>query len=222
MSHPTEIPYRQIRASYDSQHIIVYQAYKTSMADAAIKAQKLNASPDFSPGRMTWIKPSWCWMMYRSGYSYKDAGQSRILALKMKKDDFFGLLEQAVLSTHPSPHAHVDKESTNKTVAHERATDVRVQWDPERNARLEGLPYRSIQIGIPGTLSNKWAGEWVVSIEDVTERARELKKALEEEPDVSTEELVKRGLVPEEKPLDVPEEILTRLEMTVLGVADEL
>lgn len=221
MSHPSEIPHRQIRASYDGQHIIVYQAYKTSIADAAIKTQKLNASPDFSPGRMTWIKPSWCWTMYRSGYSYKDAGQSRILALKMRKQDFFGLLEQAVLSTHPSPHAHVDKESTNKT-AHEKPTDVRVQWDPERNAKLEVLPYRSIQIGIPGTLSTKWADEWIVSIEDVTERAKELKKALEEQPDVSTDELVKRGLVPEEKPLDVPEEVLTRLEMTVLGVPDEL
>lgn len=99
---------------------------------------------------------------------------------------------------------------------------MRVQWDPERNAKLEGLPYRSIQIGIPGMLSTKWADEWIVSIEDVTERARELKKALEEQPDASTDELVKRGLVPEEKPLDVPEEILTRLEMTVLGVPDEL
>lgn len=99
---------------------------------------------------------------------------------------------------------------------------MRVQWDPERNPKLEALPYRSIQIGIPATLSTKWADEWIVSIEDVTERAKELKKALEEQPDISTDELVKRGLVPEEKPLDVPEEILSRLEMTVLGVADEL
>jgi hypothetical protein len=24
----------------------------------------LSASPEFKVGRMTWIKPSWCWMMY--------------------------------------------------------------------------------------------------------------------------------------------------------------
>ncbi|KAL7946033.1 hypothetical protein V8C42DRAFT_322284 [Trichoderma barbatum] len=219
MSRPSQIPYRQIRASYDDNHIIVYQAYKASIAEAAVKAQKLNASPDFSPGRMTWIKPSWCWMMYRSGYSYKDDGQSRILALKMKREHFLGLLEQGILSTHPSPHAHVDKESTNKT-AHEKPTDVRIQWDPERNAKLEALHYRSIQIGIPGTLSTKWANEWIVSIEDVTERARELKKAVEDQPDIALEELVSKGLVPKEEPLDVPEEIMTRLEMTVLGVEE--
>lgn len=219
MSLPSQIPYRQIRASHDGEYITVYQAYNNAIADAAVKAQKLNASPDFSPERMTWIKPSWCWMMYRSGYSYKDEGQSRILALKMKKEHFLGLLEQGVLSNHPSLHARVDKESTNKT-AHERPTDVRIQWDPERSPKLEALPYRSIQIGIPRPLSTKWANEWIVSIEDVTERARELKKVVDEQPDISVDELVKRGLVPEEKPLDVPDEILTNLEMTVLGVEE--
>ncbi|RFU81840.1 atp-dependent rna helicase dhx8 [Trichoderma arundinaceum] len=219
MSLPSQTPYRQIRASFDDHYITVYQAYQKSIADAAVQAQKLNASPDFSPDRMTWIKPSWCWMMYRSGYSYKDDGQSRILALKMKREHFLGLLEQGVLSTHPSLHARVDKESTNKT-AHERPSDVRVQWDPERNPKLEVLPYRSIQIGIPRSLSTKWANDWIASIEDVIEKARELKRVLDEQPDISTDELVKKGLVPEEKPLDVPDEILTRLEMTVLGVEE--
>ncbi|KAH6608606.1 atp-dependent rna helicase dhx8 [Trichoderma cornu-damae] len=219
MSLPSQIPYRQIRASYDGQHVTVYQAYKASIADAAVKAQKLNASPDFSPDRMTWIKPSWCWMMYRSGYSYKDDGQSRILALKMTRQHFLGLLERGVLSTRPPPHARVDKESTNKT-AHEKPTDVRIQWDPERSPRLEALPYRSIQIGIPGTLSTKWADEWIASIQDVTGRARELKRVLEEQPGISRDELVNKGLVPEERPLDVPDDILTRLDMTVLGVEE--
>jgi len=58
------IPYRQIRALYDDETITVYQAYSPSIALAAIEQQKLNASSDFKLGRMTWIKPSWCWMMY--------------------------------------------------------------------------------------------------------------------------------------------------------------
>jgi hypothetical protein len=57
------IPYRQIRALYDEETITVYQAYSSSIALAAVEHQKLNASPDFKLGRMTWIKPSWCWMM---------------------------------------------------------------------------------------------------------------------------------------------------------------
>jgi hypothetical protein len=58
------IPYRQIRAIYDDETITVYQAYSPSIATTAVEHQKLNASPDFKLGRMTWIKPSWCWMMY--------------------------------------------------------------------------------------------------------------------------------------------------------------
>lgn len=54
-----QVPYRQIRALYDDDTVTVYQAYKRSIADAAVKQQRLNASPDFRPGRMTWIKPSW-------------------------------------------------------------------------------------------------------------------------------------------------------------------
>jgi Domain of unknown function (DUF4291) len=60
----SEVPYRQIRALYDDQTITVYQAYPASIAVQAVKEQKLNASPEFLLGRMTWIKPSWNWMMY--------------------------------------------------------------------------------------------------------------------------------------------------------------
>ncbi|KAF4337079.1 atp-dependent rna helicase dhx8 [Fusarium beomiforme] len=200
------VPYRQIRASYNDTTITVYQAYKDTTARAAVDAQKLNASPDFKPGRMTWIKPSWAWMMYRAGYSYKDPGQSRILALRMKHEDFINLLERGVLSSHahkPSPG-----EKREKTI------DVRVQWDPERTPKLEVLPYRSIQIGIPGALSDQWVNEWIVEIEDVTDKARELKRVIDERPDITNEELLSMGLVFEERPFEVPESVHTKLEMT--------
>jgi hypothetical protein len=58
-----EVPYRQIRALYDEETITVYQAYSAEIAIPAVAEQKLSASPAFKYGRMTWIKPSWCWMM---------------------------------------------------------------------------------------------------------------------------------------------------------------
>jgi hypothetical protein len=66
MSSPeaSKTPYRQIRAVYDKETITVYQAYSASIAEAAVREQKLYASPDFLFTRMTWIKPSWFWMMY--------------------------------------------------------------------------------------------------------------------------------------------------------------
>ncbi|KAF4433731.1 hypothetical protein FACUT_8114 [Fusarium acutatum] len=203
-------PYRQVRAYYNDTTITVYQAYKESIAKAAVDAQKLNASPDFKSGRMTWIKPSWTWMMYRAGYSYKDPGQSRILALRMKHEHFITLLERGVLSSHTHKLNHGEK--------HEKTVDVRIQWDPERTAKLEVLPYRSIQIGIPGALSEKWANEWIVEIEDVTEKARELKRVIDERPGITDEELLGMDLIFKERPFEVPEAVHTKLEMTDVPV----
>jgi hypothetical protein len=56
-------PFRQIRADYDDEGIVVYQAFNSEIANAAVKEQKLNASPAYRI-RMTWIKPSWCWMLF--------------------------------------------------------------------------------------------------------------------------------------------------------------
>ncbi|KAM0343860.1 hypothetical protein ACHAPU_008129 [Fusarium lateritium] len=205
----TSRPYRQIRAHYNDNTITVYQAYKESIAKAAVNTQKLNASTDFKAGRMTWIKPSWAWMMYRSGYSFKDPGQSRILALRMKHEHFISLLEQGVLSSH------VQKRDSNGN--REKSTEVRIQWDPERAPRLEVLPYRSIQIGIPGSLSEQWANEWIAEIEDVTDKARELKRIVDERPDITDEELLRMGLIFEERVFEVPESVHSKLEMTSIS-----
>ncbi|KAL2685389.1 hypothetical protein Neosp_006487 [[Neocosmospora] mangrovei] len=205
----TSVPYHQIRAHYDNTTITVYQAYKESIARDAVAAQKLNAPPDFKPGRMTWVKPSWAWMMYRAGYSYKDSRQSHILAIRMKHEHFIGLLERGVLSKHAK------KAPEDLTVKREKTSDVRIQWDPERTPKLGVLPYRSIQIGIPGALSTQWADEWIFEIEDVTDKARELKRVIDERPDITEEELLELGLIFEERPFEVPESVRERLEITM-------
>lgn len=244
---PSQVPYRQIRALYDDTTITVYQAYNRQIAAAAVAEQRLHASPQFRPSRMTWIKPSWAWMMYRAGYSYKDPGQERILALRMKHADFVGLLEKAVLTfghgnqTAPShsgsggadpdiavtstadtsvgtdgageAQAAAKKLGRPGDPAAGKSPDVKVQWDPERTVRLAKLEYRSIQIGIPAAVSPEWTDKWIVSIEDVTERARSLKRVLDERPDVSDEELVGMGLLPAERPFEIPEHIQRSLGM---------
>jgi len=64
-----EVPERQIRAVFDEQTIRVYQAYGDAIADPALKAGTF--VPPFSMTRMSWIKPSFLWMMYRSGWGTK-------------------------------------------------------------------------------------------------------------------------------------------------------
>ncbi|KAH7026626.1 uncharacterized protein B0I36DRAFT_249094 [Microdochium trichocladiopsis] len=207
-NHTTESP---ASGSDDNDDLItIYQAYNAAIATAACAAQRLDASPLFKLTRMTWIKPSWCWMMYRAGYSYKDANQARILALRMRKGDLWTLLRMAELTTHaPRSPPGTSAPSADKP----KSEKVKVQWDPERDARLEKLDYRSIQIGIPAGVAARWISEWIVDITDVTDTARELKQVLDGEPGIMDEELAERGLYPVEEEIVVPDDLRVILRM---------
>jgi hypothetical protein len=57
----------EIPADYGRETIVVYQAYRPAIAEAAVAAQRF-VNP-FSLKRMMWIKPSTLWMMHRSGWA---------------------------------------------------------------------------------------------------------------------------------------------------------
>ena len=59
---------RNIYAVFDDKTIRVYQAYNNETADEALKLGKFGSK--FSLTRMTWIKPSFLWMMYRLNFIY--------------------------------------------------------------------------------------------------------------------------------------------------------
>ena len=48
----------------------MYQAYNDEIAEAALEAGTFVAP--FKRGRMIWLKPSFRWMLYRSGWGRKD------------------------------------------------------------------------------------------------------------------------------------------------------
>ena len=54
-----------ILAQYDDRSIVVYQAYHRIAGHFA--ARHGYFGDGFSLNRMTWIKPNFLWMMYRSG-----------------------------------------------------------------------------------------------------------------------------------------------------------
>ena len=56
---------RERRANYDQSTIVVYQAFYDAIADAALGAGRFTAP--LSGHRMSWIKPSFRWLMERSG-----------------------------------------------------------------------------------------------------------------------------------------------------------
>src|SRR3954451_23917941 len=75
-------PYLEIRADFDRETIVVYQAYGPHIAGPAVAHQKFVAP--FSFNRMTWIKPSFLWLMERSGWGTK-SGQEVALGVRIKR-----------------------------------------------------------------------------------------------------------------------------------------
>jgi hypothetical protein len=160
-----------IRAIYDDRTIRVYQAYRSEIALPALAAGRFVAP--FKLDRMTWIKPSFNWMMYRSGFASKP-GQECVLGIDISREGFEWALSQAALSSF-SAEAHASPEQWREDV---RLKPVRVQWDPERDWKLQPVPgVRAIQIGLSGEAVERYARDWIVRIDDVTLIARDAESA---------------------------------------------
>jgi hypothetical protein len=191
--HHLAPPIRQVRALFDETTLTVYQAYSPYIAGAALAAGTFVAP--FKLDRMTWIKPSFLWMMYRSGWATKP-GQERILAIRITRTGFEQALASACLS-HFDTDLHVSRE---RWLRHKQNSPVRVQWDPERSLHLEPLPWRTIQVGLAGDAVHHYVAQWIVRIADVTPLAKEVRRLLDE-GDPATAQL----RLPHEKPYPLPD-----------------
>ena len=197
------IPHKQIRAVYDDKTIRVYQAYNHSIANKALEHGTF-VSPPFKMERMTWIKPSFLWMMYRSGWGKKDNGQNRILAIDITRDGFEWALEHSLLS-HQA-HDYTDKEEWLKI---KKATPVRIQWDPERDLHLQPLEHRAIQIGLTNEAVPLYVNEWIQNITDVTELAHEIHKLV-----IQDKKEAAKKLLPVELPLSINNEFANKIGLS--------
>jgi Domain of unknown function (DUF4291) len=151
-----------ILAHFDAHSIVVYQAYRSSIADHATRHGKLGG-PDFSFDRMSWIKPNFLWMMYRSGWATKD-GQDRIVGLRIRKTFFDSLLEAAVFSAFAIDR-HADHAAWRAAIA---TSEVRQQWDPDHDPSGASLARRAIQLGLRGETLRRFATEEVLEVIDMT------------------------------------------------------
>ncbi len=191
----------EIRADYDTTSIVVYQAFPKAIAEAALKADTFVAP--FSFQRMTWIKPSFLWMMERSNWGLK-AGQEHILTVRITRTDWEQALAQAVL-THPEKGVYRDEEDWRRQF---EQAPVYVQWDPERTLRGTPLDYKSIQVGISRHIIEQYVGEWIVGIQDMTPLVRKMHGLIQ------TGQATKaKGFLPKERVYPVPSTTTKRLGM---------
>uniref|UniRef100_A0A7S4SMQ9 Uncharacterized protein n=1 Tax=Alexandrium monilatum TaxID=311494 RepID=A0A7S4SMQ9_9DINO len=153
------------RGAWDEEGVYFYQAYNDEIAAWAVKHQQFGG-PKFNPTRMTWIKPSFAWVLYRSGYASKH-NQTRILKVKLPHIAVAGLLSKCQCKHGGG------------------GSKGRVQWDPARDLMAaddrgreprKQLRGRAIQIGIKGSLSEHYV-RCAISIQDVTELAHRVAAA---------------------------------------------
>ncbi|MDH6128123.1 DUF4291 domain-containing protein [Kitasatospora sp. GP82] len=198
----TEPLLRQIRASHDEYSLVVYQAYPAPIAGAALAAGTFVAP--FKRERMTWIKPSFRWMMYRSGWGTKP-GQERVLAVRISREGFEWALAHACLS-HYDRDRHTSAEAWMAKLA---ASPVRIQWDPERSTDLGTLPHRAIQIGLTGEAVDRYLDEWILDLTDVTALAHEAHALVQAgQPEAAD------AKIPVETPYALPGHLAARIAAT--------
>ncbi|MGC6768840.1 DUF4291 domain-containing protein [Enterococcus sp. LJL128] len=163
---------KKIYASFNSETIRVYQAYNHKIAAEATSLGHFG--PSFKLERMTWIKPSFLWMMYRSGWASKE-GQERVLAIDITIDGFRELLKHVVLSTYDE-QLYPSYESWQKKV---KSSEVRCQWDPDKDLHLEKMERKAIQLGLRGKMVEKYVRHWTTNITDITEEVHQMKNQID-------------------------------------------
>src|SRR5215831_9008326 len=153
---------QHILAQHDADSIIVYQAYRPSIGKYAIANGAFGG--DFSYSRMSWIKPNFLWMMYRSGWGSKE-GQEVTLALRLRRAFFDSLLAQAVPSSWDRDRYSTEEE-WSRAVA---GSSVRLQWDPDHHPSGAKLERRAIQLGLRGPILKEFGQRELLEVIDLSE-----------------------------------------------------
>ena len=73
-----------------------------------------------------------------------------------------------------------------------KTSDIRIQWDPERDIYGNPEQYRSVQIGLRGNAVKKYVTEWITDINDITDYVTKLYNMRNSRQDIT-------GLLPDER-----------------------
>jgi hypothetical protein len=178
---------RQVYAAYDDEGLFVYQAFKPKIVATA--AAKGTFGTGFNTNRLTWIKPSFAWVLQRTKYATKHR-MNAIARIKLAHEGWLEILKHAV-PTQYDAQRYANEEIWQSEL--DKATVIH-QWDPERDLLGKKLDRAAIQVGVRSEeLSLSYVNEWILGIEDVTELAHEIgnlqKQRNPQLPDVPEEKL---------------------------------
>lgn len=162
---------RHILAQFDDEGVIVYQAYNAAIGGYAVAHGHFGG--DFSFSRMSWIKPNFLWMMYRSGWGTKE-NQEVTLGLRLRRAFFESLLARAVPSSWDR-----DLYATSDEWSHAVGrSSVRLQWDPDHHPSGSKLDRRAIQLGLRGPVLEAFGKAELLEVIDLSQFVAEQRDAL--------------------------------------------
>jgi hypothetical protein len=164
---------RHILAQFDDQSIVVYQAY--SPAIGKYTAANGTFGNGFSYSRMSWIKPNFLWMMFRSGWGTKE-NQEVTLAFRIRRTFFDSLLAQAVPSSWDRDQFATHEEWKDAL----EESSVRLQWDPDHHPSGAKLDRRAIQLGLRDDVLKAFGQRELLEVIDVSDFVAEQKAILSE------------------------------------------
>jgi Domain of unknown function (DUF4291) len=113
---------------------------------------------------MSWIKPNFLWMMYRSDWG-RSEGQEVILAIRLRRSFFDSLLQQAVFSSFRAS-GFCDRDEWKAAV---NGSDVRLQWDPDHTPTGDKCERRAIQLGLLGETVEAFGKREALEIIDISD-----------------------------------------------------
>ena len=152
---------QHILAQYDKESVIVYQAYNPAVGHFAAKHGYFGG--EFSLSRMSWIKPGFLWMMYRSGWATKPE-QEVVLAVRLKRAAFDEILSHAVHSTYIE-ETYGTMDTWQGLV---KSSSIILQWDPDHDPSGARVERRVVQLGLRSSILAHYAHDWILEIEDIT------------------------------------------------------
>ncbi len=192
-------------AQYDDEKVIVYQVYRKEIGEFAIKNQYFGG--EFSLNRMTWIKPNFLWMMYRSGWGTKE-GQEVTLAIHLKIEAFRNYLAHSVYTSFDQTEGISHEEWRNEL----ENSNIRLQWDPDHDPYGAKQERRAIQIGLRDNFIRSFAKDDILLIEDISCFVKEQYEFVQQHQ-------LKNLTVPAEKPFLFNDETLNKKLKIINGYA---
>ena len=153
---------RHILAQFDDDTVVVYQAYSPAIGKFATEHGTFGSGFNYS--RMSWVKPNFLWMMYRSGWGTQE-NQEVTLGLRIRRVFFDMILATAVPSSWDREQ-FATEEDWSRAVGR---SSVRLQWDPDHHPSGAKLERRAIQLGLRGEVLEAYGRRELVEVIDLSE-----------------------------------------------------